>query len=85
MAIAVYFLCALTSLTCALLLVRGYLRNRVALLLWTALCFCALALNNVMLLVDVLAGPAVDLAVARKVPALVGVVLLLHGLIADSK
>ena len=85
MAIAVYFLCALTSLACAVLLVRGYLASKVPLLLWTALCFCALALNNGMLLVDMLTGPEIDLAMLRKVPALVGVVLMLHGLIADSK
>jgi hypothetical protein len=85
MVIAVYVLCALTSLACAILLVRGYLTNRVPLLMWTALCFCALAVNNGMLLVDVLTGPAIDLTMARKVPALIGVIMLLHGLIADSR
>jgi hypothetical protein len=85
MAIAVYVLCALTSLACAVLLVRGYLASRVTLLLWTALCFCALAINNGMLLVDVLTPPEIDLTLARKVPAVIGVILMLHGLIADSK
>jgi len=85
MAIAVYFLCALTSLACAVMLLRGYWAGRVRLLLWTALCFCALALNNLILLVDVLTGPELDLTLTRKVPALIGVVLMLHGLIADSK
>ena len=85
MAIAVYFLCALTSLACAILLVRGYLANKVPLLMWTALCFCALAVNNGMLLIHVLTGPEIDLILARKVPALIGVLLMLHGLIADSK
>jgi len=85
MAIAVYFLCALTSLACAVLLVRGYRASKVPLLLWTALCFCCLALNNGMLLIHVLTGPEVDLTIARKVPALVGALLMLHGLITDSK
>jgi hypothetical protein len=85
MAIAVYLLCTLTSRACAVLLLRGYRASGVSLLLWTALCFCALALNNGMLFVDVITGPTVDLVMARKLPAVVGVCLLLHGLIADSR
>jgi hypothetical protein len=83
MAIAVYVLCALTSLACAVLLFRGYMRSKVLLLMWTALCFCGLAVNNAILLVDVIAG--IDLAIWRKLPTLVGLLLLLHGLIADSR
>lgn len=83
MAIAVYALCALTSLTCAVLLLRAYAAERVRLLLWTALCFCGLAINNVALFFDVLL--ALDIGALRKVPALIGVVLLLHGLISESR
>jgi hypothetical protein len=85
MVIAVYILCALTSLACAILLVRGYLANKVPLLMWTALCFCALAVNNGMLLIDVLSAHEINLTLARKLPALLGIVLMLHGLIADSR
>ena len=83
MAIAVYALCALTSLACALLLLRAYSADRARLLLWTALCFCGLAMNNVVMFVDVLFE--LDVASWRKLPALIGVVLLLHGLISESR
>ena len=83
MAIAVFALCALTSLACALLLLRAYAADKARLLLWTALCFCGLALNNVLLFFDVLL--AWDVMAWRKLPALVGVVLLLHGLISESR
>jgi hypothetical protein len=83
MAIAVYALCALTSMACAMLLLRAYVAERVRLLLWTALCFCGLAVNNVLMFFDVLL--ALDIGTLRKVPALIGVVLLLHGFISESR
>ena len=45
-------LCALTSLACAVLLLRGYFRTRARLLLWTGLCFAGLFINNMLLIVD---------------------------------
>ena len=83
MAIAVYALCALTSMACAVLLLRAYAAEKVRLLLWTALCFCGLAVNNVALFFDVLLE--LDIGTLRKVPALIGVVLLLHGFISESR
>jgi hypothetical protein len=83
MAIAVYALCALTSLACALQLLRVYRAERVNLLLWTSLCFCGLAANNILMFIDVLLS--VDLTVWRKLPALAGVLVLLHGFISDSR
>jgi hypothetical protein len=83
MAIAVYALCALTSMACALLLLRAYAAEKVRLLLWTALCFCGLAVNNVALFFDV--WFSLDIGTLRKVPALIGVVLLLHGFISESR
>lgn len=83
MAMAVYALCALTSLACALLLLRAYSTDRVNLLLWSALCFFGLAANNIMIVVDVMVP--LDLLGWRKMPALAGVLLLLHGLISESR
>lgn len=83
MALAVYALCALTSLACALLLLRAYGREGVPLLLWTGLCFLGLAANNSLLVVDMLVQ--VDLVLWRKLPAVAGVLLLLHGLVAESR
>ena len=52
MATVVYLLCALTSLGCALLLLAAYRRERARLLLWSCVCFGWLALNNALLVVD---------------------------------
>jgi hypothetical protein len=84
MAEFVYGLCALTSIVCAVLLLRGYRRNRTRLLFWSALCFTGLALNNALLLVDLYIVPDVDLFVLRTSVALAGMVVLLYGLIWDS-
>ncbi|HEY6138785.1 MAG TPA: DUF5985 family protein [Thermoanaerobaculia bacterium] len=85
MATAVYILCILTSLVCAVLLVRGWLATRVRLLLWSALCFIGLALNNILLFVDVRVLPETDLSVVRTLPALAGILLLLYGLIWETR
>lgn len=81
----VYVLCALTSATCAWLLIRGYARSGARLLFWSALCFVGFALNNVLLIVDLRALPAIDLSTWRMVPSLVGVSLLLYGLVWEAK
>jgi len=81
MAAVVYILCALTSAACSALLLRGYFQKRVRLLLWSGLCFAGLALNNIVLVVDVLVFPNVDLSMLRDPPALVGLLLLIYGLI----
>lgn len=81
MATAIYVLCALTSAACAVLLTRAYLRSRTRLLLWSAWCFAFLALNNVLLVVDLTILTEQDLRVARTGSALIGVSLLLYGFI----
>jgi hypothetical protein len=85
MATLVYALCALTSLACSVLLLRGYARNRVRLLLWSGLCFTGLALNNIILLVDMRVVPDIDLSVWRTLPALAGIVVLLYGLVWETR
>jgi hypothetical protein len=82
----VYVLCALTSVLCAGLLLRSYLANKSRLLLWSTLCFIGLAINNVLLFVDlVLTGPDFDLRLFRSGSALVGLSLLTIGLIWESR
>lgn len=85
MAEAVYLLCAATSVTCAVLLLRGYLRHRTRLLLWSSLCFVGLAANNALLFIDVIVVPDVDLSLWRGLTALTGVTLLLFGLVWESR
>jgi hypothetical protein len=85
MAGAVYILCALTSLACAVLLLRGYRQSGVRLLFWSGLCFIGLALNNGLLFLDKKVFPDVDLFVLRSLPALGGLMLLLYGLIWETE
>jgi hypothetical protein len=85
MAEAVYVLCALTSIACAVLLARGYARSRARFLLWSALCFVGLAANNVLLFLDLAVLPRVDLSLWRSVTALAGLALLLFGLVWDAE
>jgi hypothetical protein len=85
LAAAVYILCAATSVACAWMLFDGYRRTRTALLFWSSLCFMLLAVNNGMLLIDFFTGPALDLSIKRSLVALVAVLLLLYGLIWESK
>jgi hypothetical protein len=81
----VYILCFATSALCAVLLYRGYRSSGARLLFWSALCFVGLALNNILLLVDLRFVPDVDLSTWRMVPALAGVAVLLYGLIWETR
>jgi hypothetical protein len=91
MAEAVYILCAVTSLACAGMLIRGYARSRTRFLLWSSLCFIALTLNNVLLLLDKVilrqqsSVGGVDFALLRAGVAAIGLALLLYGLIWDAE
>jgi hypothetical protein len=78
---AVYLLCLLTSFICALLLVRGYRRNRTTFLLWSAACFALLAVNNLLVVLDILVLPDLDLSVARNLCNVIAVGTLLYGFI----
>jgi hypothetical protein len=84
MATVVYLLCALTSLACAGLLLSAYRRSRARLLLWTFLCFAWLAVNNILLVVDLAIITDADLSIPRVATALVGLLVLLYGLIYDT-
>ena len=82
---AVYILCAATSLVCAGLLATSYLRQRTRLLLWSTLCFVGLALNNLLLVVDLLIVPDVDLAFLRSATAAAALLLLVIGLVSEAR
>lgn len=84
MAKIVYFLCAATACCCAWLLLRAYLKTHARMLLWSALCFGGLTVNNVLLVLDRLVLTAADLSTWRLVVALVSVMLLLTGLILEG-
>jgi len=81
---AIYALCAATSVACAALLMRSFVRTRARILLWSSLCFAGLAVNNALLVVDLVFLPHVDLSTERGVAALAGLAPLVFGLIWES-
>jgi hypothetical protein len=81
----VYVLCAITCLFVAILLVRQYTRRRSRLLLWAAVCFVGLTVNNALLFVDFVVYPSANLAVWRGMSAVVSIAILLYGLIWDTR
>ena len=85
MAGAIYGLCALSALLCAILLLLAYRRSGYKLLLWSGLCFVGLTVNNMLLVVDKLVIPYYDLSIWRSVTATCAMMVLLYGLIWDTK
>jgi hypothetical protein len=83
-AATVYILSALISLACAALLLRSYVQARSALLLWAAVCFLGLTINNAMLFVDKIVATDVDLSLWRGLPALAGMLALAFGLLWEE-
>jgi hypothetical protein len=81
--LTLYAVCVLSSTACTVLLFRGYVKRRVRLLMWSAICFAGLSVNNVLLFIDLVLFPDIDLRLARLVPALVGMLFLLYGFIWD--
>jgi Family of unknown function (DUF5985) len=79
----IYALCALTAALCSVLLLQSYARGRYRLLLWSGLCFVGLTLNNLLLVIDKLIVPQIDLSPWRSGVALVSMCVLLYGLIWD--
>jgi hypothetical protein len=77
----VYVLCFLTSGACAWLLGRSYRTTRARLLLWSSICFFFLAANNLVLVLDAVVLPDVDLRMLRLLLALAAVVSLIWGFI----
>ena len=72
------------SFACFYMLRRGYQRNRFKLLFWSSIGFLGFAVNNILLFLDQVVIQEYDLSVVRTIPALIGVVTLLYGLISDT-
>jgi hypothetical protein len=81
----IYALRALTTLLCATLLLLRYVRVKQRLLLWSGLCFCGLALSNLLVFVDLVLLTKVDLFLWRLDTAIVGMAFLLYGLIWERR
>jgi hypothetical protein len=80
----IYLLCVATSLLCAYLLLRAYRRGRTRLLIWSALCFMLLAVNNLVVAADVLLLPNIDLTTPRLLTSLLAAGVLLYGFIWET-
>ena len=80
---AVFAVCAITSIACAVLLWRGWRSSGARLLLWSALGFVGFAVNNVLLFVDEVIVPERDLQLARQWSGFAAVAVLLYGLVWD--
>jgi hypothetical protein len=81
----IYILCAVTSLACAILLVRAYRSTRSKLILWSSVCFVGLFLNNALLVIDeVVTGDQVNLLLTRDITNVASVTALLIGLIWNA-
>lgn len=80
-----YILCALVSLLCAVLLLRGYFHGRHRLLLWSGICFSGLTIANALVFLDLVMFPHTDLYPQRLVVTAGSVLLLLFGLIWEGQ
>ena len=84
MSSVIYGLCAAVALLCAVLLFAAWRRQRHRLLLWSGLCFAGFTINNVLLVLDKVIYPEVDLSVWRTGVAVISIAVLLYGLIWDA-
>ena len=82
---AVYLLCLATSVACAALLLRAWRASRAHLLLWTAASFGFLALNNLLLVADLVLLPSVNLWLWRQAATAVALGVLLWGFVWEAE
>jgi hypothetical protein len=82
--VLVYLMCVASALACTGLLIRSYVRNRTALLLWSAIGFVFLSANNFLLFLDLAVLPDVDLLPGRQLSALMAIAVLLYGFIWEA-
>ena len=80
-----YLLALVTSLACMVFLFRAYAGSGMRLLLWSALCFVGLSLNNALLVLDVLVFLDTDLRLLRLAATLAGLLFLLYGFIWEAE
>lgn len=78
-------LAVLTSAACMGLLFRAYAASGVRLLLWSGLCFVFLTVNNLLLFLDLVVFPDLDLRPYRVLAALLGIGFLLYGFIWEAE
>jgi hypothetical protein len=85
MNLALDILTLLTTILCAILLLRGYQNVRKRLLLWSGLCFVGLSLATLLRIVDLRVFLETDLYTYRLGMTAIAIALLLYGLIWESQ
>ena len=85
MSSAAYLLCALVSGLCAAMLLRGFSRGRHRMLLWSGLCFAGLTVSNLLVFIDLVVFPRVNLYPVRLIVSAASVFLLLLGLLWEGE
>jgi hypothetical protein len=85
MAAAVYILGVIVTLTCSFFLIRAYAKVKKRLLLWSAICFFGLSISNLLIFVDLVMLPNVDLYFWRLLTAAIAMLILLYGLIWEGQ
>jgi hypothetical protein len=81
---AIYLLCATTSMVAAAMLLRQYRRRRTPLLFWSFIGFVGLAVNNVLVYVDLVLFTGVDLSTVRTAVGAIAMLALVYGLIWEA-
>ena len=81
----IYSLCAVTAALCAWLLLRAFREQHIALLFWCGLFFSIQTCTNIILIVDKLIVPDIDLSVYRYAISLIAIGVLLYGLIMRAE
>lgn len=84
MALAVYVLCAVTSIVCTILLLRSWTSTKSRLLFWSSLCFLGLAVDNSLMFYDLVIIPQIDISVYRNFATLLGLSCLMYGLVMET-
>ena len=78
-------LCAATALVCAVLLLQGWRATHSRLLWWSGLCFSGFFVGNLVLVLDKLILPQVDLQPLRLTITLASMVVMLYGLVGTRE
>ena len=82
---AIYILGALVVCLCAVMLFRAYAKSKQRLLFWSGLCFLGLTMSNLLVFVDLVMIPDVNLYPLRLWTAAIATMLLVFGLVWESE
>jgi hypothetical protein len=82
---AVYIIGVVVTFCCGVLLMRAYANVRKRLLLWSGICFFGLAVSNLLVFLDLVILPDVDLYRWRLITAAVAMLLLVYGLVWEGE